>query len=114
MDDDLCGRQPLGEDDLLWKATFGGRQPLVEEDFLSKMTFGGRQTSVIPPLDSHSTTEPKLELLSAVSTRNRICHHRTMYAALYMHKATYIFLKWQILFLVETADSNSGFGSIVL
>ena len=26
-----------------------------------------------PPLDSHSTTEPKLEILSAVSTRNRIC-----------------------------------------
>ena len=35
------GRQPLVEDNLLWKTTFGGRQPLVEDDLLWKTTFGG-------------------------------------------------------------------------
>ena len=38
-----------------------------------------------PPIDSHSTTEPKPEFLSAGSNRNRICHRRKMYAALCMH-----------------------------
>ena len=30
-----------------------------------------------------------------------------------MRNAAYIFLQWQILFPVETADSNSGLGSVV-
>ena len=38
-----------------------------------------------PPLDSHSTTEPKPELLSAVSNGIKICRCRKMYAALCMH-----------------------------
>ena len=76
------------EDNLRWKATFEERQPLVEDNLWWKTTFGGRQPSgeagvVTPPHDIHSTT--RLELLSAVSTRNRICHQRKMYAALYMH-----------------------------
>ena len=50
----ICGRRPLVEDNLQRKTTFGGRQPLV----------------VTPPLDSDIRTEPKPELLSAVSTRN--------------------------------------------
>ena len=48
--------------------------------------FGGRLPLVVTaPLNSHSTNEPKFELLSAVPTGNRICHRRKMYAALYMH-----------------------------
>ena len=43
------------EDDLWWKTTFDGRQPSVEENPLRKMNFGG---------ESHSTTKPKLILLS--------------------------------------------------
>ena len=39
-----------------------------------------------PTLDSHSTTEPKPELLSAVSTINKICHRRKMYASLFSKK----------------------------
>ena len=85
------------EDDLLWKKTFGGRQPLVEDNLQQKTIFSGRQPSVVddfqwnatflltPFLYSHSTTETKLELLSTVSTGNRICHHRKMYVALCMH-----------------------------
>ena len=58
----------------------------MEDDLWWKMTFGGRQPSVVtPPLDSHSTTEPKEELLSAVSTGSRICHCRKMNVALCMH-----------------------------
>ena len=62
----MGARRPWVEDYLWWKTTISGRQPLV----------------VTPPLDSHSTTEPQPELLSAVSTRNRIFLHRKMYAAL--------------------------------
>ena len=38
-----------------------------------------------PVFDSHSTTEPKPELLSADSNRNRICRCGKMYMALCMH-----------------------------
>ena len=38
-----------------------------------------------PPLDSHSTTEPEMEMLSAIATKNRICRCGKMYAALCMH-----------------------------
>ena len=38
-----------------------------------------------PPLDSHNTTEPNPEMLSAVSTRNRICHHGKIYVTLCVH-----------------------------
>ena len=37
-----------------------------------------------PHLDSHSTTDPKPEILSAVLTGNRISHDGKMYAALCM------------------------------
>ena len=86
MEDNLWWKTPFGgrwtsvEEKLLWQTTFGGRQPLVEE------SFGGRQPLVLTPsLDSHSKTESKLELQSAASTGNRICHRRKMYVALCMH-----------------------------
>ena len=70
-------RQLLVEDNIQWKTTFSGRQRSVEDDVWWKTTFGGIQHSVVtPPLDNHSTTEPKPELLSAVSTGNRIIHRR--------------------------------------
>ena len=61
----------LAQEKLRWQTTFGGRQPLV--------------LTLTPFFDSHSKTESKLELQSAASTRNRICHHRKMYVALCMH-----------------------------
>ena len=89
------------EDNIWWMTTVGGRQSLVEDDRRWKTTYGGRRpvdgrrpSVVTPPLDSHSTTEPKLELLSAVSTGTRICHCRKMYAALCMHTA-HVFSKTQ-------------------
>ena len=82
MEDDLClkttfdGRRPFTEDDH-WR-------PLTEEDLWRKTTFDGRRPSIgcivyylknmfsTPHLDSHSTTDPKPEILSAVQTGNRI------------------------------------------
>ena len=77
-------RQPLTEDKLSRKMTFERRQPLTEEDLWRKTTFDGRRPSIgcivyylknmfsTPHLDSHSTTDPKPEILSAVQTGNRI------------------------------------------
>ena len=57
------------DDSLRWSTTWNGRRPSVENDLWWKKTFGGRCPSMVTsPIDSHSTTEPKLELLSAVST----------------------------------------------
>ena len=42
----VSGRQPLVEDDLMWKTTFSGRQPSVKDNFQCKMTLGGRGPSV--------------------------------------------------------------------
>ena len=78
----------FGERNLQWKTTFDGGRPLVEEVLWWRTTFGGRQPLVVtPPLNSNNTTEPNSELLSlsAVSTSNRICHLRKMYAALCFH-----------------------------
>ena len=89
------GRRPLTEDDLWWKTTFDGRQPLTEDNLWRKTTFDGRQPLMeddllrkttfdrgtvyylkkmfmTPQLDSHSTTDPKPKILSAVLTGNRI------------------------------------------
>ena len=61
------------EDDLQWKTNLGGEKTLVEDDLWWKTTFSGRQPLVVtPPIDSHIRTEPKPELLSAVSTGNII------------------------------------------
>ena len=97
----FSGKLPLVQDDLWCKITFSGRQPSVEEALEWKMTFPGtsmednlhwktiftgrRSLVKNSSFESHSTTEPKPELLSAVLTRDRICHHREMYAALCMH-----------------------------
>ena len=76
------GRFPLVEDYLQWTTAFDGRQPSVEDNLQLKITFGGRRPLVLtPPLDSHSKTEPKLELLSDFSTGNRLCHCRKMCVA---------------------------------
>ena len=83
MEDDLWGRtifggrQPLTEDDFWWK-TFGGRRPLTEDDLCRKTTFDRvtvyylKKMFTTPHLDSHNTTGPKPEILSAVLTGNRI------------------------------------------
>ena len=72
------GRQPLMEDELWWKTTFDGRRPLTEDDLWRNTTFDGRRPSIgcivyylkkmftTPHLDSHSTADPKPEILSAV------------------------------------------------
>ena len=56
-------------------------------DKLSCATLGitDKKMFMTPPLDSHSTTEPKLDMLLAVSTGYRIWCHGKMYAALCMH-----------------------------
>ena len=51
------GRQPLVEDNLQWKTTFGGRWPLMED------TFGGRQTSVEDDLWGKTTFGGRQPLL---------------------------------------------------
>ena len=84
------GRWPSMEDDLRWKTTFDGRRPAMEDDLRWKMTFDRRRPlteddlwegvqyitwkKMLPYLDSHSTTDPKPEILSAVLTGNRIPH----------------------------------------
>jgi len=82
-------RRPLTEDDFWWKTTFGEIWPLTEDELWWKTTFDGWQTlteynlrwkttligcivyylkkmSTTPHLDSHSTTDPKPEILSSV------------------------------------------------
>ena len=51
-------RWPLAEDNLWRKTTFDGRLPLTEDDLKKIFT--------TPHLDSHSTTDPKPEILSVV------------------------------------------------
>ena len=65
-------RRPLTEDDLQQNTTFNGRRPLTEDDPWRKTTFD-RVYSILPEkhvydshLDIHSTTDSKLEILSAV------------------------------------------------
>ena len=72
------GRRPFIEDDYWWKTIFDGRGPLTEDDLWRKTTFNRRQLSIgclvyylkkmltTPHLDSHSTADPKPEILSAV------------------------------------------------
>ena len=71
------GRQHLTEDELWRKTNFDGRRPLTEDNLWWKSTFDGRQPfiglhyitgkiSTTTHLDSHSTTNPKPEFLSAV------------------------------------------------
>ena len=72
------------EDDLWQKTTFDGRRPLMEDNLWRKTTFDRRRPLIgcivyylknmfsTPHLDSHSTTDPKPEILSAVQTGNRI------------------------------------------
>ena len=66
------------EDDLWRKTTFDGRRPLTEDDLWRKTTFD-RVYNILPEkmfttphIDSHSTTDPKPEIQSAVLTGNRI------------------------------------------
>ena len=68
-------RWPLTEDELWWKTSFDGRRPLTEYDLWHKTTFDRRLGCIVyylkymcttPHLDSHSTTYPKQEILSAV------------------------------------------------
>ena len=59
------------------KTTFGGRQPLVEDNLQRKIKLGGTQTLV----EDGIRYERKPEMLSAFSTRNRICYRKKMYAA---------------------------------
>ena len=82
-------KQPLAEDNLWRKMTFDERRPfaettfekrwtMVEDNLWRKTTFDVRRRSIgsivyylkkmftTPPLGSHSTTDPKPEILSAV------------------------------------------------
>ena len=73
-------------DNLWWKTTFGGKESWVKNNLWWKTISSQRRHLVLtPPLDSAIRNELKQELLSAVSTRNRICHRRKMYGALCMH-----------------------------
>ena len=76
--------RPLADNNFLQKTTFDGRltfdggQPLTEGDLRRKTTFNGRRPLIgcivyylkkmftTPHLDSHSATDPKPEILSAV------------------------------------------------
>ena len=71
-------RRPLMEDDLWWKTTFDGRRPLTEDNLQWKTPFDRvtvyhlKKIFTTPHLDSHSTTDPKPEILSAVLIGDRI------------------------------------------
>ena len=62
------------------KTTFNGRRSLTEDDLWRKTTFDRgtvyylKKMFTTLQLDSHSTTDPKPEILSAVLTGNRIPH----------------------------------------
>ena len=60
MEDDFFGRRPLMEDNIRWKTTFD----IVTVYYMKIL--------MTPHLDSHRTTDPKPEILSADSTGNRI------------------------------------------
>ena len=49
---------------------------------------GNKNLFMTPPLDSHSTTEPKPDMLLSVSTRNSNLMSWKMYVALYMRTHT--------------------------
>ena len=70
-------RQPLAEDDLWQKTAFDRRWPLTEDDPQWKRTFDRVTVYYLnkiftPHLYSHSTTDSKSEILSAVYAGNRI------------------------------------------
>ena len=80
VEGDRQWKTTFGGNTLQWKTTFGGRRPSVEDTLQWKMTFGGDSYPC-----GQSTSVPALELLLAVSTRNKICNFRKMYAALCIH-----------------------------
>ena len=57
----------MTEDDLWGKTTFDGRRPSI-----GCIVYYLKNMFSTPHLDSHSTTDPKPEILSAVQTGNRI------------------------------------------
>ena len=71
-EDDLDRRWPLTEDNFWQKTTFDRRRLLTEDNLWRKTTFDTvtvyylKKIFSTPHLDSHSTTEPKPEILSAV------------------------------------------------
>ena len=67
----LDGRRPLTEDDLRWKTILDRRRPLMEDNLRCKTTFDRvyitwKKILMTPHLDSHNTTDPELEIVSAV------------------------------------------------
>ena len=74
----LDGRRPLTEDDLWRKTTFDRRWPWwmttfdVRRPLIGCLVYYLNKKFMTPHLDSHSTTDPKPEILSAVLTGNRI------------------------------------------
>ena len=90
--------RPLTEDDLLQKTTIDGERPLSEEDLWRKTIFDRRRPLIgclvyylkkmftTPHHDSHNTTDPKPEILSAVKTGKRIsCDGRNVRGIAHAH-----------------------------
>ena len=111
------GRRPLTEDHIRQKTTFDGRLPLSEYDLWRMMAFDGRRPSIryevyylknmftTPHLDSHSTTDPKPEILSAVLTGNRISHdQRNVRGIMHVH----VCRKYDIFRQTRLNDSEVG------
>ena len=68
---------------------FDGRQPLTDNDLKQKTNIDGilpKKMFTTPHFDSHSTTDPKPEILSAVLTGNIIlCDGRNVRGIMHVH-----------------------------